>query len=252
MSPVGLVAARAALGLSQRVLAERLGVKRASVSLWELGKTKVVPAAVGVELAGLFAAADRFTSEVVTAVEVQVKARQRGPARIATFDTDEALWAADRVAAASLVPAVVFRVAAARAVYGLAVDRGWAVEVEGGLRCRREALGLTQVEMAAWLGVAQNVLSGWELGVRRPRDPGRVEARVAELEDYEAGVETLLAAGSAGGRAPVVAYRSEVAWYGVDRVAAGLSVPVVVQQVAAAWVGVKWAARVGLGLVEAA
>ncbi|MBV9168683.1 MAG: tetratricopeptide repeat protein [Chloroflexi bacterium] len=50
------------------------------------------------------------------------------------------------------------------------------------LRARRAALGLTQAQLAARLGVAANTFARWERGEIRPLNPDRVWGRLARLE----------------------------------------------------------------------
>ncbi|MFZ9960627.1 MAG: helix-turn-helix domain-containing protein [Candidatus Limnocylindrus sp.] len=52
------------------------------------------------------------------------------------------------------------------------------------IRASREALGMTQAQLAAALGISQSTLEKWESGIRRPRPISRwaVEARLAELK----------------------------------------------------------------------
>lgn len=49
------------------------------------------------------------------------------------------------------------------------------------LRARREALGLSQASLAAWMGNAQATVSAWESGTRTI--PDGVDSDLAELED---------------------------------------------------------------------
>lgn len=51
------------------------------------------------------------------------------------------------------------------------------------LRSRREALGLSQVDLARLLGIKQNTVSQWEAGMRSPRDPVGVLMALSGLED---------------------------------------------------------------------
>src|SRR5262249_1840661 len=50
------------------------------------------------------------------------------------------------------------------------------------LRARRIALGLTQAQLAARLGVASNTLARWERGELRPQFPARIASRLVRLE----------------------------------------------------------------------
>lgn len=51
------------------------------------------------------------------------------------------------------------------------------------LRARREALGLSQEELAERLGVKQVTVSRWESGKRAPTDPVSVQMVIGALED---------------------------------------------------------------------
>lgn len=50
------------------------------------------------------------------------------------------------------------------------------------LLARRRALGFSQAELAALIGVRQNTLSQWEAGTRSPRDPASVDELLASKE----------------------------------------------------------------------
>jgi predicted ATPase/DNA-binding CsgD family transcriptional regulator/DNA-binding XRE family transcriptional regulator len=49
------------------------------------------------------------------------------------------------------------------------------------IRTRRLRLGLTQAELAAWLGVTANTVARWERGEIRPAHPARVARRLARI-----------------------------------------------------------------------
>lgn len=51
------------------------------------------------------------------------------------------------------------------------------------LRTRREALGLSQRDLAQILDVAQSAVSQWELGSRSPREPDSILGDLAQLAD---------------------------------------------------------------------
>jgi predicted ATPase/DNA-binding CsgD family transcriptional regulator/transcriptional regulator with XRE-family HTH domain len=55
------------------------------------------------------------------------------------------------------------------------------------LRLRRQALGLTQAQLASRLGVRANTVARWERGEVRPIHPEHVERRLARLERAQAG-----------------------------------------------------------------
>ena len=71
-----------------------------------------------------------------------------------------------------------------------AAARSWAAGLDelpaltpAGLKARRQALGLSQAEIADLLGVSQAAYAQWEAGTRAPRDPGQVSATLAVIED---------------------------------------------------------------------
>lgn len=71
-----------------------------------------------------------------------------------------------------------------------AVARQWAAGLDelpaltpAGLRARRQALGLSQAELANILGVSQAAYAQWETGTRAPRNPAQVSATLADTED---------------------------------------------------------------------
>lgn len=99
---------------------------------------------------------------------------------------------------------------------------------------RREALGLSQIKFAEWIGWKHTRVSEAEAGKRGW--PARFDAKLAELEDAAADLaETLYSAGlaqaEAGGEALVPTYRTDEAmradWPDLD-------MPVIVHRVAAA------------------
>jgi transcriptional regulator with XRE-family HTH domain len=55
------------------------------------------------------------------------------------------------------------------------------------LRLRRQALGLTQAQLASRLGVRANTVARWERGELRPIHPEHVERRLGRLERAKAG-----------------------------------------------------------------
>ena len=52
-----------------------------------------------------------------------------------------------------------------------------------GLRCRREALGLTRADLAEIFDVNEGVIRSWEIGKSAPRDPLSVHMILGNLED---------------------------------------------------------------------
>lgn len=75
-------------------------------------------------------------------------------------------------------------------VAATAVTRRWAADLDelpaltpAGLRARRQALGLSQAEVADLLGVSQAAYTQWEAGTRAPRNPGQVSSTLAAIED---------------------------------------------------------------------
>lgn len=70
-----------------------------------------------------------------------------------------------------------------------AVARQWAAGLDerpaltpAGLRARRQALGLSQAELANILGVSQAAYAQWETGTRAPRNPTQVATALAAIE----------------------------------------------------------------------
>lgn len=52
-----------------------------------------------------------------------------------------------------------------------------------GLRCRREALGLTRADLAEIFDVNEGVIRSWEIGKSEPRDPLSIHMALGNLED---------------------------------------------------------------------
>ena len=52
-----------------------------------------------------------------------------------------------------------------------------------GLRCRREALGLSRADLAKILDVNEGVIRSWEIAKSEPRDPLGVHMALVALED---------------------------------------------------------------------
>lgn len=51
------------------------------------------------------------------------------------------------------------------------------------IRTRRQALGLTQQELAGLAGVSQSAVSQWEASLRHPQDPRGLDERLTQLEE---------------------------------------------------------------------
>lgn len=52
-----------------------------------------------------------------------------------------------------------------------------------GLRCRREALGMSRADLAKVLKTNEGVIRSWEIGKSEPRDPLSVHMILGNLED---------------------------------------------------------------------
>lgn len=52
-----------------------------------------------------------------------------------------------------------------------------------GLRCRREALGMSRADLAKVVKVNEGVIRSWEIGKSEPRDPLSVHMILGNLED---------------------------------------------------------------------
>lgn len=52
-----------------------------------------------------------------------------------------------------------------------------------GLRCRREALGLSRADLAEIFDVNEGVIRSWEIGKTEPRDPLSIHMALGALED---------------------------------------------------------------------
>lgn len=98
------------------------------------------------------------------------------------------------------------------------------------LRARREALGLSQQQLATWLAVAQSTLAQWESG--RRRIPGiRPELNVIEaiLNDL---VDELTQQGQTN--PTLTTYRTDEQWWGADPAARDTGLPATLHRVATA------------------
>lgn len=52
-----------------------------------------------------------------------------------------------------------------------------------GLRCRREALGLSRADLAMILNTSEGVIRSWEISKSEPRDPISINEAISTLED---------------------------------------------------------------------
>lgn len=52
-----------------------------------------------------------------------------------------------------------------------------------GLRCRREALGLSRADLGNLLNVSEGTIRSWEIGKSEPRDPISIHTLLGEIED---------------------------------------------------------------------
>lgn len=100
------------------------------------------------------------------------------------------------------------------------------------LRIRREALGLSQTELAERLGTTQVVISTWESGRRSPRDPISVKTLLQDLGDAFTDIvdETIDNLENASGKldGPEVAvrvYENNTEYWAADARAAQLEIP---------------------------
>ena len=51
-----------------------------------------------------------------------------------------------------------------------------------GLRCRREALGLSRADLGNLLNVSEGTIRSWEIGKSEPRDPISIHMLLGEIE----------------------------------------------------------------------
>ena len=72
----------------------------------------------------------------------------------------------------------------------LEAARSWAAGLDelpvltpAGLRARRQALGLSQADLAVVVGASQAAVAQWESGGRAPRDPAQVSTALTKVED---------------------------------------------------------------------
>ena len=111
MTPIELIARREALGLSQGLLAHRLGVEQNTVSRWEHGQRQI-PAGVNAELRALEKLVDHIVDNAVTALEAV--ASENTPPILFAYRDNQDLWAA--IPELDGLPAAAHRVALARAL----------------------------------------------------------------------------------------------------------------------------------------
>ncbi len=106
---------------------------------------------------------------------------------------------------------------------------------------RREALGLGQATMSAWVGTSQNAWSQWETGARTPRDPVGVHMRVAELEEVLEDLIAQIVADVTVGGDPVelVTYATDEAWWAASSGAGRAGLPAQLHRVATARAAVE-------------
>lgn len=125
---IELRARREALGLSQPQLADLLGVTQATISRWEKGERSPENwPGIHVLLCEWEDLAMQVEDEAVEAVE-HASAVQDSPAiEVRTYATDEAWWAMDARAKKARAPAVLHRVAVARAAAGVRDELGISV-----------------------------------------------------------------------------------------------------------------------------
>lgn len=99
------------------------------------------------------------------------------------------------------------------------------------IRARRGALGLSQAELAALLGMGQSALAQWETGARSPRDPEGVARALADLEDR---AEAIAAAAARQGAGVLTTYARDADWWAADPDAAAERIPAAVHRAATA------------------
>lgn len=51
-----------------------------------------------------------------------------------------------------------------------------------GLRCRREALGLSRADLGNLLNVSEGTIRSWEIGKSEPRDPNSIHMLLSKIE----------------------------------------------------------------------
>jgi transcriptional regulator with XRE-family HTH domain len=105
------------------------------------------------------------------------------------------------------------------------------------LRARREALGLSQQQLASAIHVAQSTLAQWESGKRRI--PGiRPELNVLEalVEDF---IDDLVDQVNTGGAESLRTYLADTDWWATDPAANALALPAALHRVAAARAAAK-------------
>ena len=99
-------------------------------------------------------------------------------------------------------------------------------------RTRREALGLSQTELAQLLNVSQATLSAWEVGTREPRHPDSVLGDLNQLAEWASDImdETLENLENSQVKLDsmvltVTVYSSDEAYWAADARAKELGVP---------------------------
>lgn len=108
-----------------------------------------------------------------------------------------------------------------------------------GLRARREALGLTQADLARVLGVSALTLHRWEAGQRAPVDHDQVEQMLVSLEAFMGDIVQALCDSAERQadderEASIHVFRDDQQWHAVDALAAEHGLPVSFYRIAAA------------------
>lgn len=125
------------------------------------------------------------------------------------------------------------------------------------LRARREALGLSQGDLAALLGVKQPVISQWETGTRTPRNPLEIEMRLSQIEDLQDELidelcESVEHSSALRDKPDVTIriYRNDQDYWSSDARARERQIPASLHRAAAAWakrtINLEYAVDVGL------
>lgn len=130
VEPIELTARREALGFTIASLAKQLGIRENSVARWEGGTYEPkdwewIDSALRVM--------EDYQDEATRRLVSQALEGQEGStSRLVSYRSDDALWAADGVAARGRIPAVVHRSATARAASILRSTEGRSAVVVSG------------------------------------------------------------------------------------------------------------------------